>query len=250
MTELDHYLAQHYLNEAQLLAAAAIGGDHLAALIGEQLVPAPSYVVSDQGTVTSFVFGEMAAPGSAPGRYFHPSQAVWLARAREVLATCSAHEARIRLEETFRANFAAALATLNLATWRLVDSFDDSGAPIAAGLEARLESAWMFFLNGTFALCVANPVSEAHIALKEVLQEKLKEQSENGCKLVYSAHEAAALRELIDAYAAAAMPFSPVEYALSSRKRLVEDLRSRLDAAVSLACLGSSAHGQRTGALL
>lgn len=231
MTDLDHYLAQHYLSEAQLLAAAAIGSAEHAAMIANRLVPAPSYIVSDQGTVASFVFGEMAATGSTPGRYFRPSQLVWIARARDLLASYPAQDASRRLEDSFRANFAASLATLNLTTWRLSDSFDDHGAALADGLQARLDSAWMYFLNGTFALCVANPISEAHIAHKEVLQEKLKAQSENGSKTAFSRQEARDMHALIDAYAAAAMFFSPVEYPLSSRKRLVEDYRSTLLAA-------------------
>ena len=63
-----------------------------------------------------------------------------------------------------------------------------------------------------------------------MLQEKLTQLSENGARTVYSPLQLLALHELIDAYAAAAMPFSPVEYALSSRKRLVEDLRLKLGA--------------------
>ena len=79
---------------------------------------------------------------------------------------------------------------------------------------------------------MANPISEAHIAYKEVLQEKLTQLSDNGKKTSYPVWELAALLELINAYAAAAMPFSPVEYPLSSRKRLVEDLQARLTAEV------------------
>lgn len=230
MTALNNYLAKHYLNEAQLATASAIRVDELNALILGQLVPAPSYVVTDTGTVCSFVFGEMAAPGSTPGRYFHPSQAVWIALARHAIANGPAHDAAARLQVLFAVKFASALATLNLTTWRLHDCFDDDGAPIADGLRIRTDSAWQYFLNGTFGLCVANPISEAHIAYKEVLQEKLAQQSENGAKTVFSPQQASAMHELIDAYAAAAMPFSPVEYGLSSRKRLVEDLRANIRA--------------------
>ena len=228
MTELNNYLAKHYLSEAQLTTAAAIRIDELDALIRNRLVPAPSYVITDSGKLGSFVFGEMEAPGSTPGRYFHPSQLVWIARARRVLASGAVHDAEARLKEQFTANFAAALATLNLTTWRLRDSFEENGAPIAEGVLTRTDSAWKYFLNGTFALCVANPISEAHIAYKEVLQEKLTQQSENGSKTMFSPQQARAMHELIDAYAAAAMFFSPVEYALSSRKRLVEDLRANI----------------------
>lgn len=230
MTELNNYLAEHYLNEAQLSAATGAAMDELDALIGGRLLPAPSYVVTDAGKLCSFVFGEMAAPGATTGRYFHPSQLAWLARAREALSNHGAQGAEAYLQKRFAGDFAAALATLNLTTWRLRDSFDDAGTPIAEGLRARIDSAWTHLLNGTFSLCVANPISEAHIAHKEVLQEKLTRLSENGGKTAFPPQQLPAMRELIDAYAAASMPFSPVEYPVSSRKRLVEDLRAKLHA--------------------
>ena len=232
MTELDTYLAQHYLDETQLAAAAAMGMDEIDALIRAGLVPAPAYVVDDGGNLCSFVFGAMAAPGSRTGRYFPPSQLGWIAIARHALAE-GAETAQARLKAQFTSRYAAALATLNLTTWRLRDSFDDRGAPIADGLLARTDSAWTYFLNGTFSLCVANSMSEAQIAWKEVLQEKLAQQSGNGSKTLLPQQQAQEMHALIDAYAAAAMPFSPVEYALSSRKRLVEDLRANMRVAVT-----------------
>ncbi|MDN2700694.1 DUF6058 family natural product biosynthesis protein [Janthinobacterium sp. SUN100] len=227
MTELDHYLAQHYLDEMQLAAAAAMTMEEIDALIQARLVPAPAYVVDASGNLCSFVFGAMAAPGARAGRYFPPSQLAWIAIARDAVAG-DAETAQARLQAQFASRYGAALATLNLTTWRLRDSFDDRGAPIAEGLRARTDSAWMYFLNGTFSLCVANPMSEAHIAWKEVLQEKLAQQSGNGSKTLLPQAQAQQMHALIDAYAAAAMPFSPIEYALSSRKRLVEDLRANL----------------------
>ena len=229
MTALDIYLANHYLTDAQLAAAGAIGIEEHDALIRARCVPAPSYVVTVARTLLSFLFGDLAAPGATPGRYFHPSQLAWIARARQAVAD-GGPDAAARLERQFCRNFGAALATLDRTTWRLADSFDDDGAPLAAGLQARTDSAWKYFLNGTFALCVADPVSEERIAHKEVLQEKLVQLSENGARTAYSPLQRASLHELINAYAAAAMPFSPVEYALSSRKRLVEDLRLKLGA--------------------
>ncbi|MCM2564977.1 DUF6058 family natural product biosynthesis protein [Janthinobacterium kumbetense] len=227
MTELDHYLAQHYLDETQLAAAAAMTMEEIDALIQARLVPAPAYVVDASGNLCSFVFGAMAAPGSRAGRYFPPSQLAWIAVALHALAE-GPETAPARLQAQFASRYGAALATLNLTTWRLRDSFDDRGAPIADGLRARTDSAWMYFLNGTFSLCVANPMSEAHIAWKEVLQEKLAQQSGNGSKTLLPHAQAEQMHALIDAYATAAMPFSPIEYALSSRKRLVEDLRANL----------------------
>ena len=235
MTELNHYLERHFLNEAQLTRAAAVSIDELDALIHDRLVPAPSYVVTEAGKVWSFVFGEMAAPGATPGRYFPPSQLIWIDRARHAIACGAKEDTEGRLKSQFTTNFGTALATLNLSTWRLRDSFDDQGAPIDDGLLVRTDAAWEHFLNGTFGLCVANAMSEAHMAYKEVLQEKLTQISDNGRQTAFSPQLAQATHELIDAYAAAAMPFSPIEYASSSRKRLVEDLRANIHSAAGAA---------------
>ncbi len=75
---------------------------------------------------------------------------------------------------------------------------------------------------------MANPVSAAAIAHEGVLQEKLVALSENGKKVVYPAQQARAMQELIAACAAAAMPFAPVDYPVSSRKRLLEDVRANM----------------------
>jgi hypothetical protein len=125
----------------------------------------------------------------------------------------------------------AALASLNADTWRLSDSFAANGAVIADGLDARIDSLWTHFLHGTFGLCVANPSSEFEIARKEVLQEKLIALTDNGAKLRFTPDDVRQLAPLIADYAAATMPFSPFDYPLSSRKRLVDDLVSRIKAA-------------------
>lgn len=76
-------------------------------------------------------------------------------------------------------------------------------------------------------------LAEAAIARKEILQEKLMALSDNGTRERFDASERRQLLRLIGAYARASMPFSPVEYPRSRRKRLVDDLRARLLAAVS-----------------
>lgn len=235
MTQLDIYLGKHFLDELQLTCASAMHIDELNALVHNRLIPAPSYVVTNTGNVCSFVFGEMSAPGSTAGRYFPRSQLFWIDRARHAIAGGAAKDTEASLKLQFTVKFATALATLNLSTWRLRDSFGDDGAPIDKGLRVRTDAAWEYFLNGTYGLCVANPISEAHIAYKEVLQEKLTQISENGSKTVFSPQMAQATHELINAYAAASMPFSPIEYSSSSRKRLVEDLRTNILASAAAA---------------
>ncbi len=98
MAPLNAYLAQHYLTQEQLALAAAISKDELDELIERRLVPQPSYVVSETGKLSSFVFGDMDAPGATSGRYFHPSSVSWLALAR---ATASVTEQQLKEQLKF-----------------------------------------------------------------------------------------------------------------------------------------------------
>jgi hypothetical protein len=228
MTDLDWYLAKHYVNAAQFATLCDIEEDELRDLIRRELVPEPSYVVRN-GELHSYVFGALPALGSIPGEYFHPGMATWVVRTRHDLATHGIEDARGRVRQTLDEEFTAALHELDKSLFRLRDAFDDSGRPLGSGLRARLDSAWEHFIHGTFGLCVANPQSALDIARKEVLQEQLTAWTENGAKHAFAAADLPALMQLIDAYEAASMPFSPIEYPRSSRKRLVDDLRARLN---------------------
>jgi hypothetical protein len=222
VTDLDRYLAHYFLTAEQFAARCGVELDELRDLIRRKLVPAPSYVVRD-GMVLSYVFGAMPAPGSSAGEYFHPAMSVWVVKARHTLAAHGADGAQERARRLFTDDFAIALRELNTTQYRLTDAFDDSGRPLTAGLNARLESAWEHFLHGTFGLCVANPESASEIARKEVLQEQLTALTNNGAKRTFAPDEAASVHRLINLYARASMPFSPIEYSRSSRKRLVDD---------------------------
>lgn len=221
MSDLDLYLHTNYLNIEQFASACGISVGELSELIGLHLIPGPSYVVTEQATVKSYVFGEMDAPGSMPGSYFHPGNRTWVELARRAEFRNNARSIR----ELFDTEFTEALIELNTTTWRLSDSFSDNGAIIETGLRSRLDTAWEHFLKGTFGLCVANPISAMEIARKEILQEKLTSLTANGSKHVFATSELDTVLALIDDYAASSMPFSPIEYPRSSRKRLVDDFR-------------------------
>lgn len=228
MNDLDCYLSQYFLNSEQLATACGLSSDGLSRLVEDELIPAPSYVVSESSVISSFVFGRMEAKGSTDGRYFHPSTSVWVNKAISAISEFGQAGARIELKRQFAGNLKAALAEFDKSIWRLRDAFTDDGAVMEEGLQARIDSIWEHFLKGTFGLCVAKPDSERAIAHKEILQEKLTELSENGKRESFSEIEAPELLALIDDFAEAAMPFSPVEYPKSSRKRLVENLRARI----------------------
>jgi hypothetical protein len=219
-SRLDVYLHEHYLDAAAFAAHCGLPAGQLEALIGSGLAPAASYLVTADATLRSNPFGEMPAPGATPGAYFHPGTRPWVRLALEIGDQAA-------LKEHFCRDFADALATLDRSTWRLLDSYTEDGSAIQAGLLARSEDAWNALMNGTFGLCVADPTSAASIANKEVLQEQLTALTGNGAAIPVQLPRDELL-QLIDRYAAAAMPFSPVEYHRSSRKRLVEDMHRML----------------------
>lgn len=227
-TVLDAYLDRHYLSAESFAAACGISTDELFVLVKDRLVPAPSYVVTGSSEVTSHVFGTLSAPGATDGSYFPPDHVEWVHRAKCVIAEAGYERAGNTLEAMFATNLQIALGHLDHSVWRLCDSFDADGAPIEAGLRARIAAIWAHFLQGTYGLCVAHPDCEAAIARKEVLQEKLVALTDNGSTTCYPNDKAQQILDLIDDFAQSAMPFSPVDYALSSRKRLVDDLRQRV----------------------
>ncbi|HKE93354.1 MAG TPA: DUF6058 family natural product biosynthesis protein [Povalibacter sp.] len=222
---LDSYLGANYLTAEEFAAACGISAHEITRMVDVQLIPQPSYVVTTDGILVSQAFGKMAADGAMPGRYFHPAAAVWVSIARQLEHAVGTALARHALELRFRANFATALAELDRDTYRLPDSFTDSGQPIVSGVEARTAEAWISFMQGIFGLCVADPSSERAIARKEILQEALTRLTENGSRTDFSPETAAKIGELVDQYDRCVMPFAPPEYARSSRKRLVDDLR-------------------------
>jgi hypothetical protein len=230
MNDLDAYLKHHYITAEQLAAACSISPDELANLVTDGLVPEPSYTVTAEGKLISQAFGEFQAQGSVPGQYFHPGNAAWIALAAEVKSKVGAQHAHGELRQRFKDNFAAALSEFDRTIFRLSDSFTDAGQAIPDRLNARTEGAWDSFLKGIFSLCVADPSSERSIARKEILQEALTKLSDNGSKDDFLPEDKQQIQGLIAQYAKAAMPFSPLEYPRSSRKRLVEDLGAKLGA--------------------
>ncbi len=223
MTSLDSYLQQHFLSKAEFAIHHDTTVDALDALIAAHAFPQASYVVTGDGYIVSAVFGRLPGSGALAGEYFRPEYDRWFELGRGE----APDEAARRVREVLNAELKAALISLHGDTYRLADAFDDRGVE-RPGLARRLRSYLRYFLNGTFGLCVADPSRGESIARKEVLQEKLAALTADGTRTDPPGVSAVELRTLIDAYAAVSMPFSPVEYALSSRKRLVDDLRGLL----------------------
>lgn len=210
---LRDYLHHHFVDGATLAQMAGISISRLNALVDAHAVPAPSYLVIGR-SITSAVFGTIDDVDADPGRYFRPENLRWL---RIALQAPQGFERQ---------------AVTDCLSQELLDAFVLAGVSADAAA-SKVASFLPHFFNGTFALCAANPANGYAIARKELLQERLSDLTSNGSNATPVGVSVAELQQLIDDFAAACMPFSPADYPRSSRKRLVDDLRLKLQLALA-----------------
>lgn len=204
------YLEQHFVNKPAFAAMCGISAEALTELIDAGLVPRATYIVRGT-TLVSAVFGAMAPVDAQEGEYFRPQCKRWV----RIALGQEPDSQGVTPGEVLRRELCAEMPRLN-------PGFS------AADVAERVEKYLPYFFDGMFGLCVSDPSNGAAIARKEILQERLVALTDNGANPSPDSISKADLLRLIDGYARSAMPFSPVEYARSSRKRLVDDLRSKL----------------------
>lgn len=202
---LKTYLQKHFVDKPAFASLVGITVERLDELMAHKAIPEPTYTC-DGSSVRSAAFGTIETEESLSGEYFRPECARW-AKIADQAAPGKEREAVL---SELTAELEAGLRTY----------FKDPEA-----IEGKVKNFIQYFLNGTFGLCAADPSTGTGIARKEILQERLTELTENGSNPSPAGIPKSELLQLIDDYAISAMPFSPAEYARSSRKRLVDDLR-------------------------
>lgn len=224
---IGDYLHGFFCEETTLARLSDIDVDRLRALIAAALVPKAAYVVAN-GAIASHVFGRMAAPGAPPGHWFSTANVAWIERALAAIADHGADDAPAALKARFESDYREALRASHVAEGPLPGLSRADGGFDDAGYDAQFDAVWTHFLAGTYSLCVRDAVDETRIAGKETLQLRLSAATDGGTKTGYSDAETQTVRCLISRYIEASMPFSPIEYRLSSRRRLVEDVLPHL----------------------
>jgi hypothetical protein len=202
---LNDYLQKHFVDKSSFASLAGISSERLDRLIAAEAIPSATYTC-DGDSVRSAAFGVTEINERLTGEYFRPECVRWITIASN--ASPGSERAAVLAELTNELRMA------------LQEYFSDSTA-----IEEKIQSFLPHFWNGTFGLCVADPSCGAGIARKEILQEKLTALTANGSDSCPAGVSQKELLQLIDDYASSAMRFSPAEYARSSRKRLVDDLR-------------------------
>ena len=205
---LKAYLQTHFVDKPTFASLSGVSLERLDDLIAAKAIPEPTYRCCE-GSIRSAAFGVIEIDESLFGEYFRPECARWT----RVADRAGHGEERVTVLAELSRELETALQLY----------FQDSVV-----IEERIRAFLPYFFNGTFGLCAADPSTGAGIARKEILQERLGELTTNGTNPSPVEVSKSDLLQLIDDYAISAMPFSPAEYALSSRKRLVDDLRSRV----------------------
>ena len=202
---LKTYLQKHFVDKPTFASLLGVTVERLDELIAAKAIPEPTYTC-DGSSVRSAAFGAIRIEESLSGEYFRPECTRWAKIANQAAPGKERDAVLSELTNELKTG---------LRTY-----FKDPTI-----VEGKIQNFLPYFLNGTFGLCAADPSTGTGIARKEILQERLTELTENGSNPSPPGVSKSGLLRLIDDYAASAMPFSPAEYARSSRKRLVDDLR-------------------------
>lgn len=192
--ELIHYLNEHFLTRAQLLARCAIEPDQLQQWQARRMMPRASYRLRLDILCDSF-FGEhreQVAP-----EFYAKGCVAWA----EVLRPLDGEpDAFAVFARRYRARLGQLAAT-------------ELGCPDQLATDGHLAAEWTAFLDGTYGLCTVSGLPE-DIAAKEL-----------AIALIRKADGRAPLRRCVDLLDAVSSPFAPHEVARSSRHRYVDEMR-------------------------
>lgn len=220
---LQDYLNRYFISRDELERKLEVDSHELNELINCGFIPSWSYKVED-GFVRSHIFGQSLAPSCDNGEYFSPYAVDWYyyhlehfadyktvdgLKSKLHLHFIQAFVAEAHTSESFQVTFPELLEDFNL-------------------LQEMANNTWQHYMKGTFGVCIRKPSSIAHLIEKQVAAAALSKVTNNGKKFDYDAEELVVLHRCIREYNKVAMPFSPVDYEKSSRKRLVDNVVKKL----------------------
>jgi hypothetical protein len=221
---LATYLAENYCSLEDLACGADVSAKQIEDLIDQALVPGCSYEVTSDKCLKSFVFGSIAGAIAPVGRYFAASNVSWIRRALDLLNRCGPATAHAQFDAEFEERYVEALRA------RMVPGEDLPGVSLPNDKVSEetwrsgLASTLKHFRAGTYGVCVRDCDCEDRIARKEIAVERLSCLTNDGTRRNFAAQELSQVRLAICEYNAIAMPFSPLDYPMSSRKRLIAGL--------------------------
>ncbi len=194
--EIQQYLLdQDYLKPDELAQRTGTTPDRILALEDAQCIPAASYVVEGEMTVTSS-FGTYRLPVT-PDRYYHPSIEGWVAEALSLAQTHELSDVASIVRAQFDKHFQAALKG-NPPPWPGGSNY-----------------AWNYITDGTWGICLKK-IDTAHLLTKEFARATIRQIDSKQKADELTGDERKQLIAAILAYREVTMPFAPHEFDQSS----------------------------------
>ena len=194
--EVQQYLLDHdYLKPDELAKRTGTTADQIRALEAAQCIPAASYIVEGEMTVTSS-FGTYQLPVT-PERYYHPSIERWVTEALSLAQTREFSDVAKIVRAEFDNHFEEALKG-NSPPWP-----DGS------------DYAWKYMTDGTWGICLKN-IDMEHLLTKEYARATIRQFMSTDATDNLTSDEREQLIAAILAYRQVTMPFAPHEFEESS----------------------------------
>ncbi len=223
------YLREHFISLDDLAKKAGLKRGQVLNLIEYHCIPKASYTVSETQTISSDVFGAALLVEKPTEQYFPLSEVSWIRRAQQFPETMPLEDIARNLKAAFRSEYREAIVCLarekGLNPRKI---FTADGSVNEAVLERYFEDTWQEWRNGTYGVCVRQADSVERIAKKQIAVQDLEQLTHGGAKDTFTGAEIARVRDAIMNFDDIAMPFAPHDVAISSRQRLVNQVRPRL----------------------
>lgn len=207
--EVHQYLLEHdFLKPDELAKRTGTTPDQILALEEAQCIPAASYVVEGEMTVTSS-FGTYHLPVT-PGRYYHPSVEGWVAKALSLAQTRELGDVAKIVRAEFDQHF--------------VEALNGNPPPWPGGSDY----AWNYMTDGTWGICLKN-INMEHLLTKEYARATIRQIVSTDTADELTREEREQLIAAILAYRRVTMPFAPHEFDESSTQREINPAIEKYD---------------------
>ncbi|MCJ8338098.1 MAG: DUF6058 family natural product biosynthesis protein [Pseudomonadales bacterium] len=222
------YMDKYFVEENKLADTLKISTSQLLKFTKLGVIPSYSYHIISENFLETVVFGKLQIEQGIPGKYYSKSVQHWFNKAQKVVAHYPSNQIRKKLQNQFLLDYSQQIKQLPKLTQLFPDLFDNQGTLLEPQLKNKAEQTWNDHLNGSYGLCVVNPNSVSAIIEKQIAVRRLASATENGNKSKFSQQQQTEFFVAAEKFDQVAMPFSPADYPLSSRKRLLDDIKTRL----------------------
>ena len=222
------YMDKHFVEENKLADTLKISTSKLLKYTELGVIPSYSYHIISENLVETVVFGKLQIEQGITGKYYSKSVQHWFNKAQKVVDHYPSDQIRKQLQNRFQLEYTQQIKQLPKLTQLFPELFDDHGTLIEAQLKNKAEQTWNDHLNGSYGLCVVNPNSVSAIIEKQIAVRRLASVTDNGNKQKFNSAQLAEFLVAAEEFDRVAMPFSPADYPLSSRKRLLDEIKTKL----------------------